>query len=126
MHKHTALGALAMCGMSHRGGLIFSVWEITLNYSQFAPVFLQEKGQKKTATLREFFSGTFSKRRQLVAAGIAMQRCPFPKYAGNIHSEPVANFQQKTHSQHQTVFLGQRSQKLKQSQWIILDAKNTN
>lgn len=28
-HTHRPLGAPAMCGMSHRGGLIFSGWEIT-------------------------------------------------------------------------------------------------
>lgn len=50
---------------------------------------------------------------------------PLPKYGGNIHLEPIAIFQQNPLSASNS-FLGQGSQKFKQSQWIIWDSKNTN
>lgn len=75
------LGALIMCGASHVAGLIFLGKRKRMEENPPSPFFLLlfifRLGKK--IPLRAFFSRTFSKQRQLVAAGTVIQPGPLPK-----------------------------------------------
>lgn len=90
-------------------------------YSLFAPILLSER---KDTTKGLVFQDIFKEE----TVGGCWHRhavLPLPKYGGSNNSVAAANFK---HNQLSTSnrFLGQRSQKLRQAQWIIFEAKNTN